>query len=65
MLTVRIAAWRRLALLALLSHLFLSAAAVVARQCLWLGQASDDAGCLSWRIMVEANNARGWRTVPP
>ncbi|KAF0913684.1 hypothetical protein E2562_023779 [Oryza meyeriana var. granulata] len=23
-----------------------------------------DAGCLSWRVMVEANNARGWRTVP-
>ncbi|TVU37222.1 hypothetical protein EJB05_10525, partial [Eragrostis curvula] len=21
--------------------------------------------CLSWRVMVEANNAKGWRTVPP
>lgn len=58
---------RTLLLLALLPHLFLSAATVVVArqwQCLWPGQASDDAGCLSWRVMVEANNARGWRTVP-
>ncbi|KAF8680788.1 hypothetical protein HU200_045635 [Digitaria exilis] len=24
----------------------------------------DDSYCLSWRVMVEANNAKGWRTVP-
>lgn len=24
----------------------------------------DDPYCLSWRVMVEANNAKGWRTVP-
>jgi hypothetical protein len=63
-----IAPWRQvMMLLALLPHLFLIApAVVVARQwqCLWPGQAPDDAGCLSWRVMVEANNARGWRTVP-
>jgi hypothetical protein len=56
-----LAAWRQLTML-LVAVLFLDAAA--ARQCLWPGQAPDDAGCLSWRVMVEANNARGWRTVP-
>lgn len=25
----------------------------------------DACYCLSWRMAVEANNARGWRTVPP
>nr|TKV96281.1 hypothetical protein SEVIR_9G419200v2 [Setaria viridis]TKV96282.1 hypothetical protein SEVIR_9G419200v2 [Setaria viridis] len=55
-----LAAWRQLIML--LALLFLDAA--VARQCFWPGQAPDDAGCLSWRVMVEANNARGWRTVP-
>ncbi|CAN6169265.1 unnamed protein product [Urochloa humidicola] len=25
----------------------------------------EDPYCLSWRVMVEANNAKGWRTVPP
>ncbi|CAN6206491.1 unnamed protein product [Urochloa humidicola] len=25
----------------------------------------DPSYCLSWRVMVEANNAKGWRTVPP
>ncbi|CAL4914243.1 unnamed protein product [Urochloa decumbens] len=54
-----LAAWRQLALIALLLPR-LSAA----RQCFWPGQAPEDAGCLSWRVMVEANNARGWRTVP-
>ena len=39
---------------------------VDARQCFWLSPSSpEEAGCLSWRVMVEANNARGWRTVPP
>ncbi|XP_006658138.2 acid phosphatase 1-like [Oryza brachyantha] len=27
--------------------------------------AGDDPYCLSWRVMVEANNAKNWRTVPP
>ncbi|KAJ1297290.1 hypothetical protein BS78_01G364600 [Paspalum vaginatum] len=56
---------RELVLLAvlLLPHLFLVSAAA-ARQCFWPGQAPEDSGCLSWRVMVEANNARGWRTVP-
>ncbi|CAL4930831.1 unnamed protein product [Urochloa decumbens] len=58
-----LAAWRHLTLLALLlPRLSLEGAA--ARQCFWPGQAPEDAGCLSWRVMVEANNARGWRTVP-
>jgi hypothetical protein len=66
MVSRTLAPWRQVMLLALLPQLFLSATVVVARQwqCLWPGQASDDAGCLSWRVMVEANNARGWRTVP-
>lgn len=25
----------------------------------------DESYCLSWRLAVEANNVRGWRTVPP
>ncbi|XP_062190050.1 acid phosphatase 1-like [Phragmites australis] len=25
----------------------------------------NDPYCLSWRVMVEANNAKGWRVVPP
>ena len=51
--------------LLLLPHLFLISGAAAARpQCFWPGQAPEDAGCLSWRVMVEANNARGWRTVP-
>nr|CAB3500921.1 unnamed protein product [Digitaria exilis] len=57
-----IAAW--LMLLALLPHLFFIDAAAGRQQCFWPGQAPEDAGCLSWRVMVEANNARGWRTVP-
>ncbi|KAL6660129.1 hypothetical protein ACP70R_002251 [Stipagrostis hirtigluma subsp. patula] len=53
----------RFFLLVLLPHLLVDGAA--ARQCFWPGPpAPDDAGCLSWRVMVEANNARGWRTVP-
>ena len=35
-----------------------------AKPCFWPSSAHDDGGCLSWRVMVEANNARGWRTVP-
>ncbi|XP_051230685.1 acid phosphatase 1 [Lolium perenne] len=35
-----------------------------AKSCFWPSSARDDGGCLSWRVMVEANNARGWRTVP-
>lgn len=35
-----------------------------AKSCFWPSSAHDDGGCLSWRVMVEANNARGWRTVP-
>ena len=58
-----LAAWRQLGLVALLPHLLLLDAAG-ARQCFWPGQAPEDPGCLSWRVMVEANNARGWRTVP-
>lgn len=54
---------RQLMLVALLPHLFLLGGAA-ARQCFWPGQPAEDAGCLSWRVMVEANNARGWRTVP-
>ncbi|KAF8721131.1 hypothetical protein HU200_023551 [Digitaria exilis] len=57
-----IAAW--LMLLALLPHLFFLDATAARQQCFWPGQAPEDAGCLSWRVMVEANNARGWRTVP-
>ncbi|TVT98667.1 hypothetical protein EJB05_06771, partial [Eragrostis curvula] len=52
-----------LLLIMLLPHLFLDA--VGARQCFWPSPAPEEAGCLSWRVMVEANNARGWRTVPP
>ncbi|PNT77475.1 hypothetical protein BRADI_1g63390v3 [Brachypodium distachyon] len=32
--------------------------------CFWPSSAAEDGRCLSWRVMVEANNARGWRTVP-
>jgi acid phosphatase len=28
------------------------------------GGGGEDPYCLSWRVMVEANNAKGWRTVP-
>ncbi|KAM0841399.1 hypothetical protein ACQ4PT_059028 [Festuca glaucescens] len=35
-----------------------------AKSCFWPSSAHDDGSCLSWRVMVEANNARGWRTVP-
>ncbi|KAK3147330.1 hypothetical protein QOZ80_3BG0281030 [Eleusine coracana subsp. coracana] len=49
-------------LLLLLPRLFVNP--VGARQCFWPGPSPEDAGCLSWRVMVEANNARGWRTVP-
>ncbi|KAL6896621.1 hypothetical protein ACP4OV_007193 [Aristida adscensionis] len=28
------------------------------------GGGDDNPYCLSWRVMVEANNAKGWRTVP-
>jgi len=59
-----LAAWRQLGLVALLPHLLLLLDAAGARQCFWPGQAPEDPGCLSWRVMVEANNARGWRTVP-
>jgi hypothetical protein len=53
-----------LLLLLLLPRLFLTP--VGARQCFWpCPSPEEDAGCLSWRVMVEANNARGWRTVPP
>jgi hypothetical protein len=52
-----------LLLLLLLPRLFLTP--VGARQCFWPRPSPEDAGCLSWRVMVEANNARGWRTVPP
>ncbi|XP_062186464.1 acid phosphatase 1-like [Phragmites australis] len=31
---------------------------------LWPPSGGDDPYCLSWRLMVEANNAKGWRTVP-
>ncbi|KAL5198837.1 hypothetical protein ABZP36_002349 [Zizania latifolia] len=31
----------------------------------WPPATGDDPYCLSWRVMVEANNAKGWRTVPP
>uniref|UniRef100_A0ACD5XL75 Uncharacterized protein n=1 Tax=Avena sativa TaxID=4498 RepID=A0ACD5XL75_AVESA len=34
------------------------------KSCFWPSSAHDDGSCLSWRVMVEANNARGWRTVP-
>jgi len=57
-------AWRQLVHLALLPHLLLLLDAAGARPCFWPGQAPEDPGCLSWRVMVEANNARGWRTVP-
>ncbi|KAG0546343.1 hypothetical protein BDA96_02G439400 [Sorghum bicolor] len=29
-----------------------------------IGGGGDDPYCLTWRVMVEANNAKGWRTVP-
>ncbi|WVZ67101.1 hypothetical protein U9M48_016232 [Paspalum notatum var. saurae] len=29
------------------------------------GGGGDDPYCLTWRVMVEANNAKGWRAVPP
>jgi hypothetical protein len=35
-----------------------------AKSWFWPSSAHDDGSCLSWRVMVEANNARGWRTVP-
>ncbi|BAF22565.1 acid phosphatase 1 [Oryza sativa Japonica Group] len=31
----------------------------------WPPAAGDEPYCLSWRVMVEANNAKNWPTVPP
>ncbi|KAL6902198.1 hypothetical protein ACP4OV_005074 [Aristida adscensionis] len=62
-----LAAWRQqliMLLLLLLLPSLVPDAAVDARQCFWPSPAPEEAGCLSWRVMVEANNARGWRTVP-
>jgi hypothetical protein len=58
------ALWQQFTLLLLLPRLFFLNS-VGARQCFWPSPSPEDAGCLSWRVMVEANNARGWRTVPP
>jgi acid phosphatase len=56
------------ALVVLLPHLVAAVVldvggGVAARPC-HSASVDGDAGCLSWRVMVEANNARGWRTVP-
>ncbi|CAL9118335.1 unnamed protein product [Musa acuminata var. zebrina] len=34
------------------------------KPCLSSDMAAEESYCLSWRVAVEANNARGWRTVP-
>ncbi|KAL6657200.1 hypothetical protein ACP70R_004980 [Stipagrostis hirtigluma subsp. patula] len=44
---------------------FVLEAAEAATPWLWPpGGGGDDPYCLSWRVMVEANNAKGWRAVP-
>ncbi|KAG8063493.1 hypothetical protein GUJ93_ZPchr0003g17739 [Zizania palustris] len=62
----KLALWRlAVVLLAHFVALDGGVAVAAAKPCRSPSSASvDDAGCLSWRVMVEANNARGWRTVP-
>ncbi|KQK14612.1 acid phosphatase 1 [Brachypodium distachyon] len=59
---------RRLSLLVFVSTVFLISAPLSAASAPWTfwppAPARGDEGCLSWRVMVEANNAKNWRTVP-
>uniref|UniRef100_A0A0D9VTN2 Acid phosphatase n=1 Tax=Leersia perrieri TaxID=77586 RepID=A0A0D9VTN2_9ORYZ len=65
--TAGVALWPLALVVVLLPHFVLAAdsiGAVAAKPCHSAAADGADAGCLSWRVMVEANNARGWRTVP-
>ncbi|KAJ1292449.1 hypothetical protein BS78_02G392100 [Paspalum vaginatum] len=53
------------ALAFLIACLWLCCAAVVADGTPWFWGGGGDPYCLTWRVMVEANNAKAWRTVPP
>ncbi|XP_042428976.1 acid phosphatase 1-like [Zingiber officinale] len=57
-----VAIWELL-LLVLANHL-LRASEAGARPCLRSAMGLDPSYCLSWRVAVEANNVRAWRTVP-
>ncbi|XP_072976022.1 acid phosphatase 1 isoform X1 [Typha angustifolia] len=63
MFTLMVALWELILLM--LSNLFSRTTEAKPSQLLRPSIAFDTSYCLSWRLAVEANNAKGWRTVPP
>ncbi|MQM06622.1 hypothetical protein Taro_039447 [Colocasia esculenta] len=61
---MQVTGWRRVLHLLLLLAALGSGRAMGLRISWCLSVPSDDDYCLSWRVAVETNNIRGWRTVP-